>query len=130
MTDPDLIKMAMPIIEPEGPPPLQTANNVSKPSDIPVEADPSNIANRGMLLSPRIKSVKTAVELSAMILNDLQQIHGCPQTGVNVTVYGSNPWNSWLSFGSSAGPVYSKVELQELCDIITERLKRLYDIDS
>jgi hypothetical protein len=53
---------------------------------------------------------------------------GCPTDGVNVTVYGYNPWNSWLSFGGVAGPVPNKVELQEFCDIITERLKRLYDV--
>jgi hypothetical protein len=65
-----------------------------------------------------------------MILADLREMKGCPKAGVSVTVYGSNPWNSWLSFGGAAGPVPNKAELQEFCEIITERLKRLYDVSS
>jgi hypothetical protein len=33
-----------------------------------------------------------------------------------------------LTFGTAAGPVRNKVELQRFCDIITERLQRLYDV--
>jgi len=45
-----------------------------------------------------------------------------------VTVYGLDPWNALLSFGVAAGPVRNKAELQRFCDIITERLRRLYDV--
>jgi hypothetical protein len=71
---------------------------------------------------------KTADELAAMIISDLGQVKGCPRRGLKVSVYGSNPWNAWLSFGVDAGPVPNKTELQDFLDIITERLKRLYDI--
>lgn len=64
-----------------------------------------------------------------MILGDLSKVEGCPRHGVKVVVYGSNPWNSWLSFGADAGPVRNKADLQRVCDIITARLKRLYDIN-
>jgi hypothetical protein len=74
------------------------------------------------------KEKKTAEELAAMILHDLSSIDGCPKRGVTVTVYGLNPWNSMLTFGVDAGPVSNKAELQNFRDIITERLKRLYDI--
>ena len=63
-----------------------------------------------------------------MIHQDLSSIEGCPKRGVNVTVYGLNPWNSPLTFGVDAGPVPNKTDLQSFCDIITERLKRLYDV--
>ena len=86
--------------------------------------------NPGLHLLPQVKEMKTVDELAAMILNDLRQVEGCPKDGVNVTVYGLNPWNVWLSFGAAAGPVYNKVELQVFCDILTERLKRLYDVDA
>src|SRR6266436_4482369 len=66
-------------------------------------------------------------ELAAMIHQDLSQVEGCPKQGVKVTVYGLNPWNSLLTFGVEAGPVPNKTDLQSFCDIITERLKRLYD---
>lgn len=33
-----------------------------------------------------------------------------------------------LTFGVDAGSVFNKAELQSFCDIITERLKRLYDV--
>jgi hypothetical protein len=37
-------------------------------------------------------------------------------------------WNSMLTFGVDAGPFPNKAGLQSFCDIITERLKRLYDV--
>jgi hypothetical protein len=74
------------------------------------------------------KEKKTAEELAAMILQDLSNMDGCPKRGVTVTVYGLNPWNSMLTFGVDAGPVPNKAELQSFCDIIAERLKRLYDV--
>src|SRR6266478_1544027 len=73
-----------------------------------------------------VKQKKTAEELAAMIHQDLSQIEGCPKQGVKVTVCGLNPWNSLLTFGVDAGPIRNKAELQGFCDIITERLKRLY----
>jgi hypothetical protein len=74
------------------------------------------------------KEKKTAEELAAMIRQDLSKVDGCPNRGVTVTVYGLNPWNSMLTFGVDAGPVRNKAELQAFCDMITERLKRLYDV--
>ena len=76
----------------------------------------------------RTKETKTAEELAAMIHEDLSNMDGCPKQGVTVTVYGLNPWNSMLTFGVAAGPVPNKAELQSFFDIITDRLKRLYDV--
>ena len=76
-----------------------------------------------------VKQKKTAEELQAMIQQDLSQLEGWPERGVKVTVYGLNPWNSMLTIGVEAGPV-PRADLQGLCDIITERLKRLYVIDA
>ncbi len=75
-----------------------------------------------------VKQTKTIEELAAMIHQDLSQLEDCPKQGVKVTVYGLNPWNSMLTFGVDAGPVPNKTDLQSFCDIITERLKRLYDV--
>src|SRR5260370_23062228 len=77
-----------------------------------------------------VKQTKTLEELAAMIHQDLSNIEGCPKRGVNVTVYGLNPWNSMLTFGVDAGAAPNKTDLQGFCDIITERLKRLYDVGS
>ena len=76
-----------------------------------------------------VKQKKTTEELAAMIHQDLSQLEECPKQGVKVTVYGLNPWNSMLTIGVEAGPV-PRADLQGLCDIITERLKRLYVIDA
>ena len=73
------------------------------------------------------KQTKTAAELEAMILADLRNVDGCPKQGVNVTVYGV-PWNAMLTFGAAAGPVRHKDELKQFFEIITDRLKRLYEI--
>jgi hypothetical protein len=74
------------------------------------------------------KEEKTAEDLAAMILQDLSNMDGCPKRGVTVTVYGLNPWNAMLTFGVTAGPVRNKDQLQRFCDILTERLRRLYDV--
>jgi hypothetical protein len=74
------------------------------------------------------KQVRTAEELAAMILEDLSKVEGCPERGVNVTIYGI-PWNAMLMFGAAAGPVRNKAELQGFFEIIVERLKRLYDAE-
>jgi hypothetical protein len=78
---------------------------------------------------PRQKK-KTAEELAAMIHHDLSQIEGCLRRGIKikVSVYGLNPWNSMLTFGVEAVPVSNKCDLQRFCEIITERLNRLYDV--
>ena len=73
------------------------------------------------------RQTKTAEELAAMIREDLSKVDGCPERGVNVTVYGI-PWNAMLMFGAAAGPVRNKVELQKFFEIIKERLQRLYDV--
>ena len=52
---------------------------------------------------------------------------GCPKRGVSVTVYGI-PWNAMLTFGAEAGPVRNKAELKKFLEIITERMRRLYNI--
>ena len=79
-------------------------------------------------MEPPTKEKKTPEELAVMIREDLGKMDGCPKRGVTVTVYGLNPWNAMLSFGADAGPVPNKADLQAFCDIITERLKRLYDV--
>ncbi len=73
------------------------------------------------------KQTKTAEELQAMILQDLRTVDGCPDHGVNITVYGM-PWKAMMMFGVAAGPVRNKAELQGFFEIITERLRRLYDV--
>jgi hypothetical protein len=73
------------------------------------------------------KQTKTAEELELMILDDLRKMDGCPQSGITVTVYGI-PWKSMLMFGTAAGPVRNKAELQRFFEIITARLQRLYDV--
>ena len=75
----------------------------------------------------RTKETRTAEELERMILQDLRNVDGCPECGVSVTVYGI-PWNAMLTFGAEAGPVRDKAELKKFFEIITERLRRLYNM--
>jgi hypothetical protein len=96
------------------------------PASVPTGSDAEQ--NRGLVPTKPAKEKKSAEELAMMILQDLSKVEGCPERGVTVTVYGLNPWNSMLTFGAGAGPVPNKSELQNFCDIITERLKRLYDV--
>jgi hypothetical protein len=74
------------------------------------------------------KQKKTAEELAATILQDLSQIQGCPQRGLKVTAYGFSPFNAMASFGVAAGPVPNKADVLALFDVISERLKRLYEV--
>ena len=76
--------------------------------------------------SERAKQRRSAEELAGMIREDLSKVDGCPEHGVNVTVYGI-PWKALLMFSAAAGPVRNRVELQQFFDIIVERYQRLYD---
>jgi hypothetical protein len=96
------------------------------PADVPAASDTQE--QYGLSRASPAKAKKTPEELAAMIRQDLSNVDGCPKRGVIVTVYGLNPWNSMLTFGVDAGPVPNKADLQSFCDIITERLKRLYDV--
>src|SRR5260221_13952524 len=105
---------------------MQLAQRTDGP---PIEAsDPPDHAFFPSMTSTKEK--KTADELAAMIAADLREVQGCPTRGVKVVVYGLSPWNAWLSFGTDAGPVPNKTELQDFLGIIVERLKRLYDVSS
>ena len=123
------IELAMRVVQqtiaaPEGAsfPDAATAEKPNLPPPLPIAPKSS-----GLTPAARTKGRKTADELAAMILDDLRQIEGCPKRGVRVTVYGSNPWNSWLSFGGEAGPVPN--DLQGFCRTSSpKRLKRLYDV--
>lgn len=137
MTDPELLELAMRLAQEATPKPeglvadTPTANVVTervepRPERSSQPENPSPYASFGQ--AHAVKEKKAADDLAAMILADLGKVEGCPTHGISVTVYGSNPWNSWLSFGTRTGPVPNKVELQEFCDLITERLKRLYDV--
>ena len=88
----------------------------------------NQLAQHHLAPASPVKQTKTIEELAAMIHQDLSQLEDCPERGVKVTVYGLNPWNSMLTFGVDAGSVPNKTDLQSFCDIITERLKRLYDV--
>lgn len=132
-TDPDLIELAMRLVK-EAPKDPLAQEGEAEPTphktevthlQQPLSAAPATL---GLLHAESIKEKKSPDELAAMILADLQNVEGCPKAGVNVTVYGLAPWNSWLSFGTEAGPVRNKSELQGVCVAITERLKRLYAI--
>ena len=108
-------------------------NAPTRPASPFADSPEPNTAPKGMEnvgLAPPVprKEEKTANELAAMIHDDLRVIEGFPPRGVSVTVYGSNPWNSLLTFGVQAGPVRNKADLQAFCDVITERLKRLYSV--
>jgi hypothetical protein len=134
VTDTDLIKLAMRMAQTGEPNARQTADGEAqshqqKPDEVqtPPPLQTATV-NAGLSHNAPVKGAKTADELAAMILSDLKEIKGCPKVGIKVTVYGSNPWNSWLSFGGAAGPVPNRAELQGFCDIITERLKRLYNV--
>jgi hypothetical protein len=105
---------------------MGSGGTIDAPTDVPTTSEMEK--PHGLAPPAPVKGKKTAEELAVMIRQDLSTVDGCPKRGVAVTVYGLNPWNSMLTFGADAGPVPDKTDLQAFCEIITERLKRLYDI--
>lgn len=107
-------------------------DETENPSDIREAKDVGSAPDVEELEQHRVpatpKQKRTASELAEMIRQDLGKVEGCPKHGVNVTVYGLNPWNAMLMFDANAGAVAQVDELREFFDVITDRLKRLYDI--
>ena len=90
---------------------MESDGRQGNPAGIPTTSDaPGN--NALASLTP-VKEKETAEELASMIRQDLSEVDACPRRGVNVTVYGLNPWNSTLTFGVDAGPVHNKAYLQK-----------------
>jgi hypothetical protein len=46
-----------------------------------------------------------------VVATDSNAASGCPERGIEVTVYGLTSWNSMLKFGVQAGTVPNKKEL-------------------
>jgi hypothetical protein len=105
---------------------MKSGGAINPPTDVPTTAGTEQ--PHGLAPPTPVKEKRTGEELAAMIHQDLSSVYGCSKRGVSVTVYGLNPWNSMLTFGVDAGPVPNKTDLHAFCDIITERLKRLYDV--
>jgi hypothetical protein len=105
---------------------MGSGNTEDGPTSVPTTSETGE--PYGLALPVPAKEKRTVEELAAMIRQDLSSMDGCPKRGVTVTVYGLNPWNSMLTLGVDAGPVPNKAELQDFLEIITERLKRLYDV--
>lgn len=124
--DHSLIDLAMQIVQQgeQSPPPDETVQR--QPPERP--PTPSEPAFPDLQQQAPAKELRTASELAAMILSDLQQVATCPRSGVTVTVYGLSPWNSWLHFGAAAGAVHNKQELQDFCTLLTDRLRLRYDV--
>lgn len=128
----DLIQLAMQIVQKQSSAAPEVATEEESASPPPVAPMPPPLpfatSNIGLPLPNPVRETKTADELSTMILSDLRKVKGCPPAGITVTVYGSNPWNCWLHFGAAVGPLRNKAELHKFCEIITDRLMRLYDV--
>jgi hypothetical protein len=136
----DLVELAMQLAQQTGSDPAMSLNATAPGADQASEAPgrpQQNPTEPPILAAPdrsflqpiaSTKETRTAEELATMIAADLSQVDGCPKRGLKLSVYGSNPWNAWLSFGADAGPVPNKAELQDFLDIITERLKRRYNV--
>jgi hypothetical protein len=133
VTNPALVELAMQVFqlmstesEERHPVTVEPAADLVReiPPQEPIEVKNAAVAPRSIrkrrsgCLIP-VKDTRTADELAAMILVDLSLTEGCPKRGVKVTVYGSNPWNAWLSFAAAAGPVRNKADLQNFIEIST-----------
>ena len=94
----DNINMAAegPQVVPEKPDPASTERQNQQPAGTK-EVMASHLAATGR------KQLRTSDEIAKMILASLRAIHSCPERGLVVTVYGSNPWNAMLTIRPEAG---------------------------
>jgi hypothetical protein len=81
-------------------PPLISKKQDTAPADLPNTQVPH------VVIEPRTsgrKQLRTPDELAKMIMATLRAIDSCPDRGLIVTVYGSNPWNAMLTIRPEAG---------------------------
>jgi hypothetical protein len=73
------------------------------------------------------KKLRTAEELSNLILATLRQVDDFPRQGFTITVYGFNPWNAHLTIRPEAGPskiVRSGFRVFRILPLACERVRR------
>jgi hypothetical protein len=116
VSNPNLVELAMRLVQGANPEPsapntlaalaAEHAHAILQPApQEPIEVQKSPTLDRApasvdLTWTAPAKEIKVADQLAAMILEDLSKTEGCPKRGVKVTVYGSNPWSSCLSFDS------------------------------
>jgi hypothetical protein len=74
------------------------------------------------------KQLKTPGEIATMIMAALRSIDNCPDRGLIVTVYGSNPWNALLTIRPEAGSSIDRSLWFSRVQEIGMRLREDFDI--
>ena len=74
------------------------------------------------------KQLRTSDEIAKMILATLRAIDSCPERGLVVTVYGSNPWNAMLTIRPEAGLAIDRSLWLSRVQEIGVRLRDDFDI--
>ena len=71
-----------------------------------LQIEPPTSATTPTSLEPQIivepKQGRTSAQLANIILRALHSVEGCPKQGLEITVYGSNPWNAMLRITTAA----------------------------
>ena len=79
---------------------------VERPETPPPSGQPEHPEPAALELAPasqRKKQLATPDQLARLILDTLWAMDSCPDRGLVVTVYGSNPWNAMLMIRPEAG---------------------------
>ena len=96
----------------------------------PASADAQN-AQPAPIVAPvtsRKRQLRTPDEIATMILTMLRAVDSCPDRGLVVTVYGSNPWNAMLTIRPEAGPAIDGPRWFSRVREIAVRLRGDFDV--
>lgn len=74
------------------------------------------------------KKLRTAEEISLLIMATLRELGGVPERGFAITVYGSNPWNALLTIRPEAGPRIDRTLWVSRVQDITAHLRSEFDV--
>jgi hypothetical protein len=96
-------------------------------------ADPIiNVAAAPALLEPQLtvegEHSCGRAEMAGIILRTLRAIDGCPTQGLDVTIYGSRPWNALLRITPAAGPLRDAQAWRERVRDMVPRLRAQYEL--
>jgi hypothetical protein len=96
----------------------------------PASADAQN-AQPAPIVAPgtsRKRQLRTPDEIATMILTMLRAVDSCPDRGLVVTVYGSNPWNAMLTIRPEAGSAIDGPRWFSRVREIAVRLRDEFDV--
>jgi hypothetical protein len=111
--------------------PVETAESAEPPTKrrVPDDVEQLERASETPQTLPSTRLKLPASKVGDLLLEGLMQMPDFPRRGVQVTVYGSNPWNAMLNFAPGSTSHKNAITCREALTEIVDKLRPTVEVD-